>query len=188
MLKAVPRWKAGMLQRQISQTNLRRRVRAFSLSDVYAGNANDSNGGRKRIAEAAFDGPSTAYRTDALRENVSSHPVNNLNENSCPFATTPFHPSDRYASFSRESTFPNVRFEDETIRTVANGASTKDDQRAGSIIAAGSEESLTEVKVENSTGSSEFCDSATDVPRNHPPGLAQPIVKQYQVSPPSRKP
>jgi len=34
--KLLPRWKAGMLQRQISQMNLRRRVRAFSLSDVYS--------------------------------------------------------------------------------------------------------------------------------------------------------
>lgn len=34
-LKSLPRWKAGMLQRQIGQMNLRRRVRAFSLSDVY---------------------------------------------------------------------------------------------------------------------------------------------------------
>ncbi|XP_072748710.1 uncharacterized protein Ork1 isoform X2 [Anoplolepis gracilipes] len=34
--KPLPRWKAGMLQRQISQMNLRRRVRAFSLSDVYS--------------------------------------------------------------------------------------------------------------------------------------------------------
>lgn len=34
--KPLPRWKAGMLQRQINQMNLRRRVRAFSLSDVYS--------------------------------------------------------------------------------------------------------------------------------------------------------
>ncbi|XP_076760976.1 open rectifier K[+] channel 1 [Xylocopa sonorina] len=34
-LKAVPRWKAGTLQRQIGQMNLRRRARAFSLSDVH---------------------------------------------------------------------------------------------------------------------------------------------------------
>ncbi|KAM0727834.1 Open rectifier potassium channel protein 1 [Formica fusca] len=34
--KPLPRWKAGMLQRQITQMNLRRRVRAFSLSDVYS--------------------------------------------------------------------------------------------------------------------------------------------------------
>lgn len=33
--KPLPKWKAGMLQRQITQMNLRRRVRAFSLSDVY---------------------------------------------------------------------------------------------------------------------------------------------------------
>lgn len=34
--KSLPKWKAGMLQRQITQMNLRRRVRAFSLSDVYS--------------------------------------------------------------------------------------------------------------------------------------------------------
>ncbi|EZA62014.1 Open rectifier potassium channel protein [Ooceraea biroi] len=34
--KLLPRWKAGMLQRQISQMNLRRRARAFSLSDVHS--------------------------------------------------------------------------------------------------------------------------------------------------------
>lgn len=32
--KAIPRWRAGMLQRQINQMNLQKRVRAFSLSDV----------------------------------------------------------------------------------------------------------------------------------------------------------
>ncbi|XP_011872544.1 PREDICTED: open rectifier potassium channel protein 1 [Vollenhovia emeryi] len=32
--KPLPKWKAGMLQRQITQMNLRRRVRATSLSDV----------------------------------------------------------------------------------------------------------------------------------------------------------
>lgn len=32
--KPLLKWKAGMLQRQITQMNLRRRVRAFSLSDV----------------------------------------------------------------------------------------------------------------------------------------------------------
>lgn len=34
--RAVPRWRAGMLQRQISKKNLQRRVRAFSLSDVHS--------------------------------------------------------------------------------------------------------------------------------------------------------
>lgn len=34
--KPLPKWKAGMLQRQITQMNLRRRVRAFSLSDVHS--------------------------------------------------------------------------------------------------------------------------------------------------------
>lgn len=34
--KPVPKWKAGMLQRQIGQMHLRRRARAFSLSDVHS--------------------------------------------------------------------------------------------------------------------------------------------------------
>lgn len=34
--KPLPKWKGGMLQRQITQMNLRRRSRAFSLSDVYS--------------------------------------------------------------------------------------------------------------------------------------------------------
>lgn len=34
--KSLPKWKAGMLQRQITQMNLRRRSRASSLSDVYS--------------------------------------------------------------------------------------------------------------------------------------------------------
>lgn len=34
--KAIPRWRAGMLQRQIGQRNVQRRARAFSLSDVHS--------------------------------------------------------------------------------------------------------------------------------------------------------
>ncbi|XP_012224441.1 uncharacterized protein Ork1 isoform X2 [Linepithema humile] len=34
--KPLPKWKAGMLQRQISQMHLRRRARAFSLGDVHS--------------------------------------------------------------------------------------------------------------------------------------------------------
>ncbi|XP_036149166.1 open rectifier potassium channel protein 1 [Monomorium pharaonis] len=34
--KPLPKWKAGMLQRQITQMNLHRRTRAFSLGDVYS--------------------------------------------------------------------------------------------------------------------------------------------------------
>ncbi|KAL0114438.1 hypothetical protein PUN28_011593 [Cardiocondyla obscurior] len=34
--KPLPKWKAGMLQRQITQMNLRRRSRAYSLSDVHS--------------------------------------------------------------------------------------------------------------------------------------------------------
>ena len=42
--KAIPRWKAGMLQRQISQKNIQRRVRAFSLSDVHTEESDRSIG------------------------------------------------------------------------------------------------------------------------------------------------
>lgn len=34
--KPLPKWKAGMLQRQISEMHLRRRARAFSLGDVHS--------------------------------------------------------------------------------------------------------------------------------------------------------
>ncbi|XP_043491470.1 open rectifier potassium channel protein 1 isoform X1 [Polistes fuscatus] len=42
--KALPRWKAGMLQRQIGRMSVRRRVRAFSLSDVQADKSEKSTG------------------------------------------------------------------------------------------------------------------------------------------------
>ncbi|XP_008203851.1 open rectifier potassium channel protein 1 [Nasonia vitripennis] len=42
--KAIPRWKAGLLQRQISQKNMQRRVRAFSLSDVHSEESDRSIG------------------------------------------------------------------------------------------------------------------------------------------------
>ena len=49
--RVLPRWKAGMLQRQISKKNLQRRVRAFSLSDVHS-DIIDKNTG---ISPLAFD-------------------------------------------------------------------------------------------------------------------------------------
>ncbi|XP_015172733.1 PREDICTED: open rectifier potassium channel protein 1 isoform X3 [Polistes dominula] len=42
--KALPRWKAGMLQRQIGRMSVHRRVRAFSLSDVQADKSDKSTG------------------------------------------------------------------------------------------------------------------------------------------------
>ncbi|KAK2587466.1 hypothetical protein KPH14_003171 [Odynerus spinipes] len=42
--KAIPRWKAGMLQRQIGRMSVRRRVRAFSLSDVQTEKSEKSSG------------------------------------------------------------------------------------------------------------------------------------------------
>ncbi|XP_063986413.1 open rectifier potassium channel protein 1 [Diachasmimorpha longicaudata] len=45
--RAMPRWRAGMLQRQINQLQLQKRVRAFSLSDV---NTEGMKTGEKNIA------------------------------------------------------------------------------------------------------------------------------------------
>ncbi|XP_015125527.1 open rectifier potassium channel protein 1 [Diachasma alloeum] len=45
--RAMPRWRAGMLQRQINQLHLQKRVRAFSLSDV---NTEGMKSGEKSIA------------------------------------------------------------------------------------------------------------------------------------------
>lgn len=42
--KAIPRWKAGMLQRQIGKMSVNRRVRAFSLSDVQTDKSEKSIG------------------------------------------------------------------------------------------------------------------------------------------------
>lgn len=42
--KVLPRWKAGMLQRQIGRMSVHRRVRAFSLSDVQADKSEKSTG------------------------------------------------------------------------------------------------------------------------------------------------
>ena len=49
--RVIPRWRAGMLQRQISKKNLQRRVRAFSLSDVQSDMTDKSTG----ISPLAFD-------------------------------------------------------------------------------------------------------------------------------------
>ncbi|XP_029034156.1 open rectifier potassium channel protein 1 [Osmia bicornis bicornis] len=55
--KPLPRWKGGMLQRQIGQMNLRRRARAFSLSDVQPYNPKGTS--------------------DPIRKNVFMHQVSN---------------------------------------------------------------------------------------------------------------
>ncbi|XP_066597403.1 open rectifier potassium channel protein 1-like [Prorops nasuta] len=54
-IKAIPRWKAGMLQRQIGQMSIQRRVRAFSLSDVEADTREKDRG----ISPLALDNSKT---------------------------------------------------------------------------------------------------------------------------------
>lgn len=51
LTKGLPRWRAGMLQRQINQINLQKRVRAFSLSDVHT---EGSRGSAERTATPAI--------------------------------------------------------------------------------------------------------------------------------------
>lgn len=60
----MPRWKAGMLQRQIGQSNLRRRARAFSLSDVYTDYL-ESGGGPKDSTRIAPSGGDVALQHGA---------------------------------------------------------------------------------------------------------------------------
>ncbi|XP_076237750.1 open rectifier K[+] channel 1 isoform X2 [Calliopsis andreniformis] len=119
MFKAVPRWKAGMLQRQISQMNLRRRVRAFSLSDVHAENINPKE---------TFDRPSATYEKDSNRRNISSFETSTrsreepakLIENSPRFTSPITHSSDRRTSFPREIISSNIRLKNESVPPIAN--------------------------------------------------------------------
>ncbi|XP_076641692.1 open rectifier K[+] channel 1 isoform X2 [Halictus rubicundus] len=91
-LKPVPRWKAGMLQRQIGQKNLRRRVRAFSLSDVQVDDLKEKLEGPGPLARArGTNDPETASVGHASKE--------------------------RYASFS-QTPYTSTRPVDKTVRIV----------------------------------------------------------------------
>lgn len=63
--KGTPRWKAGMLQRQIGQMNLRRRARAFSLSDFQTDPP--ENGDPLYLADG------TSYKTKTNGETVGKN-------------------------------------------------------------------------------------------------------------------
>lgn len=53
--KGMPRWRAGMLQRQINQLNLQRRVRAFSLSDVNSSDSVKNSDKMSTVSPLALD-------------------------------------------------------------------------------------------------------------------------------------
>ncbi|OAD56477.1 Open rectifier potassium channel protein 1 [Eufriesea mexicana] len=121
MLKAVPRWKAGMLQRQIGQMNLRRRARAFSLGDVHAENIKERT--------EPFDTSSDIYKKynrDAIRKNVSlcqdsnSDQFAKSDENSHRFTSSVPCSEERRSFFpNQESASTNsTRLEEKSVRII----------------------------------------------------------------------
>ena len=198
-LKAIPRWKAGMLQRQIGQMNLRRRARAFSLSDVHTDDLEE--------------------RTEPFNPSSSStYKKSTVHQDSQPF-TSPSQREDRCAVFPDQSTTspPSVRFENKTVRLVdlqlqstecaqqpassgGNGRgydcvvpvesacqkplsdniipiAASDHNEYTSLVAANAESqrSLMEVKVESPAANpiqSSFSRDTIDAPRNDSSGLA----------------
>lgn len=103
--KPLPRWKAGMLQRQIGQMNLRRRARAFSLSDVQPYNSKGTS--------EPFTLSSNIYKRynrDPIRKNVFMHqvsndgkPVSRAVESTDQFIFPTRRSDERNSSFLRET-------------------------------------------------------------------------------------
>ncbi|XP_076224954.1 open rectifier K[+] channel 1 isoform X4 [Nomia melanderi] len=120
-LKAVPRWKSGMLQRQIGQKNLRRRVRAFSLSDVHVDDV------REKVEETKSSS-ATRERSDSetVDESTSSRRERSTGGDQL-FVTPTEHDhrdrhvssieptNERYTPFSRVAS-TTTRLDDKTVR------------------------------------------------------------------------
>ncbi|XP_050582411.1 open rectifier potassium channel protein 1 isoform X3 [Bombus affinis] len=123
-LKAVPRWKAGMLQRQISQMNLRRRARAFSLSDVHAEDLKEraepfdlSSSNCKKHNYDAKEYRKNISPNKPDREDLKSDGFAKSTENSDQFASSVCTSAERYSSFSQESALTNsIRLEEKNVR------------------------------------------------------------------------
>ncbi|XP_071862990.1 open rectifier K[+] channel 1 isoform X5 [Bombus fervidus] len=123
-LKAVPRWKAGMLQRQISQMNLRRRARAFSLSDVHAEDLKEraepfdlSSSNCKKHNYDAKEYRKNISPNKSEREDLKNDGFAKSIENSDQFASSVCTSVERYSSFSQESALTNsVRLEEKNVR------------------------------------------------------------------------
>ncbi|XP_053974602.1 open rectifier potassium channel protein 1 isoform X1 [Hylaeus volcanicus] len=148
-LKGLPRWKAGMLQRQIGQKNLRRRVRAFSLSDVHVDDGKEKTADSSSNIYTKKNGRDIPRRNDGPRETGGESTSSDL----------------------RETVPTKIRFEDkgtplskDTIqRTTPDGSEGKEQSRATvprneytSFVTADieSRQPLVEVKVENPAVSS----------------------------------
>ncbi|XP_043527151.1 uncharacterized protein LOC122537753 isoform X1 [Frieseomelitta varia] len=125
--KAIPRWKAGMLQRQIGQMNLRRRARAFSLSDVHAEDlekraepfdlsskiCDKRNRNTKDCCKIVSPNESKDLRNNELVKNFSI-------ENSDQFTSSVRGSNRRYSTLSQETACTNnsVRLEEKTVQIV----------------------------------------------------------------------
>lgn len=112
--KVAPRWKAGILQRQIGQMNLRRRARAFSLSDVHI----EDHGER---AEPFHLSSNIIYKKnnhDTIYKNPKTGEFASSIENSGQFASLVSN-SERYSPLSQEIISTNsVRLEEKNVRII----------------------------------------------------------------------
>ncbi|XP_076620196.1 open rectifier K[+] channel 1 [Colletes latitarsis] len=109
-LKAVPRWKAGMLQRQIGQKNLRRRVRAFSLSDVHVDDLKEKTTESVSPSSNIYtkrNSRDILRKTDASRE-ASDEPARSI-ESSDPRETANIRFEDKSTLPSTERAMPYPR-------------------------------------------------------------------------------
>ncbi|CAK9825674.1 Open rectifier potassium channel protein 1 [Anthophora retusa] len=141
-LRVIPRWKAGMLQRQIGQMNLRRRVRAFSLSDVHAEdikeNIYEKSNRRDTICKNVFprQGPNDEAKFSA--DSVQSSADRNF--------TTSTRLENRCLPLTHETVSSNFhRFEG---RNLGISTDSRPQFHSGEGTP-GSEQSLMEVKIEN---------------------------------------
>ncbi|XP_078049181.1 open rectifier K[+] channel 1 isoform X2 [Augochlora pura] len=122
MVKPLPRWKAGMLQRQIGQKNLRRRVRAFSLSDVHVDDIMEKledSGPSPRARETNnFETVLTNFKNASPRTNpITADPHAISTERTDLSVHTTDAAKKRYASFTRVP-YTSSRSVDKTVRIV----------------------------------------------------------------------
>ncbi|XP_016903883.2 uncharacterized protein LOC107992487 isoform X2 [Apis cerana] len=115
--KVAPRWKAGILQRQIGQMNLRRRARAFSLSDVHVED-------HRERTEPFHLSSNIIYKKnnhDSIYKNPKTDEFVPSIENSGQFASLVSN-SERYSPLSQEiisnSTTNSVRLEEKNVRII----------------------------------------------------------------------
>ncbi|CAL7937326.1 unnamed protein product [Xylocopa violacea] len=165
-LKAVPRWKAGTLQRQIGQMNLRRRARAFSLSDVHDEELKERT--------EPFNLSSNVYKT--INRNVSS---NERSRNDGIAESIERSEEESRSPFSRGTPSTNcARREEENARTTAATVSIETvhrstDPRASRFRA------YDDPSVETGPTSSKHCKIDAETFSNQPPVVITDRSPEY---------